>query len=207
MRKHSNGSVPGAERLSEELRRAIRICGMGTRSRPAGLFSAFLDGKAASHRRWDAWLATDFHPRIAGVLVEVHTAAGATKWDELLAIDRNLTGHLSPDAIRVSGEAGRNLLASLRGARHVRVADKLRSAVEGDEATGHFPVVFSLQAAAFNVPLNAMLAAYLFYEWLGGLPDDPDARHDERSSLPPLNDEVRRAQALHEGSQSLSACA
>ena len=140
----------------------------------------------AWRRAWGNWVTGCFAPVLAPALIEMGTLAGRERVRELRAADLALRGRLTAEARARLSEAGRRLLADLRGARSARWLEKFQTmAAAGEPAAPLFPTVFAARAALFHLPPRPMLAGYARLEWgaaAGAGPDTPPS--DALGALP-----------------------
>ena len=136
-------------------------------------------------RAWESWVAGCFAPVLAPALVEMSALAGRERVRELRAADLALRGRLSPEALPRLGEAGRRLLADLRGARSARWLERFRGlAAAGEPIAPLFPTVFAARAALFHLPPRPMLSGYARMEWEAASGSGTDAPTDALGALP-----------------------
>ena len=140
----------------------------------------------AWRRAWESWVTGCFAPVLAPALVEMSALAGHERVRELRAADFALRGRLTPEALARLSEAGRRLLADLRGARSARWLEKFRAlAAAGEPAAPLFPTVFAARAALFHLPPRPMLSGYARLEWGAAAGSSgPDAPSDALGALP-----------------------
>lgn len=148
-----------------EMERAIRVCLMGSEACMQLTFDVAGCPAGGFEEAWCIWRNKTFGGILAPHLIHVFLAAQKQAVAEIIVFDKALDGALRADAADRSAAAGCRFHASLQGARHVKLTDKLQQAVMQQEIRGHHATYFACEAAMFHVPLMHLLPAYLFAEW------------------------------------------
>jgi hypothetical protein len=153
---------------ADELARAIRVCLMGGDVHLPLTCTIGSGGEEQWVREWDQWRNHLFAEVLAAHLIKVFTAAHRGDVRAIVKLDQALGDQFSVDVAGRSAMAGGQFHASMDGARHVKMLEKLRKAVLDQEIAGHHATFFATEAAIFHVPMMHVLPAYLYAEWRSG---------------------------------------
>jgi hypothetical protein len=138
-----------------EVRRVLGICLAGMAAPGALSFSG---------GDFEGWTRKEFLRVLAPHAMQARELALRGEGGILVKADAALT--LPAGSV----QAGRELLAQRRGARHLPALRRFAAAVEARTAAGHFVTVLALQAAEFSVAVLPMLQCLLYCEWHAGQP-------------------------------------
>lgn len=141
-------------------------------------------GNAVAWRgAWEGWVSGWFVPVLAPSLLEMTNLAVHERVRELRAADLALAARLAPEALPRLGEAGRRLLADLRGARSARWLERFQTWAGNGETPALFPTIFAARAALFHLPPRPMLVDYARLEWRAASAPDRRAPTDAVGAL------------------------
>lgn|GEM_PF-2538805 len=140
----------------DELHGAIRMATMGIDGNcPATLASS--DGL-------EAWLSELFEPIFGPHLIQVFDHATRGHSREICELDSGLKLE-SDQMMAASQSAGEELTILRAGALHSQAMDKVCIAIAEDEIPGHHSTLFAVYGAGNHLPLNGVLAGFVFDEW------------------------------------------
>jgi len=114
------------------------------------------------------WLDTLFLPKILERLTVALVCASRSQARELRQLDRELDEVLPAVEREHSRRAGAKLLGRLSTARGLRVVNKFVNWQLRGETPLHFITIYSIQSAAFHVPIRQAVVTYLNHELRAG---------------------------------------
>jgi hypothetical protein len=149
------------------------------RQRCAGIVLIEQDSHAALRADWPQWLMTRFVPDLGPALLNCARAALAADPQSLTQAEQAWSAKLTPDEVSRSVKAGRQLLRSVRGAKHAGALHLLQEARLNNSLCGHIGLVWPVVAHVFQISPATMLAEYMRLELqcagrrLPGLREEP----------------------------------
>ena len=164
---HPRGPVTAETFVFAETQHAVRLCHPGWETAGRLTFSA-------GGEDWDTWRSTVFEPVILPAFLGARAAFSAGRRKDLAAWDRDVDAALSAPHAAASRFAGARLAREYTVPGAEKTWRWYREQVTEGAVPGHVVVMSAVRSAAFHLAPRAALAALLFLEARGGLPDDTE---------------------------------
>lgn len=134
------------------------------RQRCAGVVLPEQDSLAALRKEWPLWLGRQFRQQLGPALLAGADAAHQSTVESLQAGEMRWLSCLSNEEAARSEKAGRQLLSSMKGARHAGPLALLQEAHSSGSVRAHIGLVWPVVAHVFQLSPGIMLAEYLRLE-------------------------------------------
>lgn len=152
---------------ASEVVAAVRAARIGLRAKEPAMFR--VEGGEGFEVAWKRWVDGEFKSHHAPQLVAVHRLALEEAAIEVAELDAaygawvdEVCGH---EVAMASLRLGRDVLDALRGAKSVRLVERLSRAVDNGAMAGHFVTLIGCHAAVMNVALAHALVSLAYHEW------------------------------------------
>jgi hypothetical protein len=139
---------------------------------------------------WQNWIKDLFEPLLLPHLLRVLGLAARQSAREIILLDVELNGRLTPWPRQRSMDAGR-LLLQQSTPRGDRLMARLQEAVRTGVAFGHFATLYGVRCGAFSIPVRTAILGYLVQELSVGAPDETGRLKLLEASVGSVNEFLR----------------